>query len=111
MWGWVAFVGFAGSFGVAVVADKAGASLDTIGGIMLVGLTTSVVGLIARAWNGHVRSEATRDAFQAYNDGLARRLGVCVSGLAIVPCETPVDAEPMPGAVIEDPVLRSLRQK
>ena len=90
MWGWVAFAGAAGGIGGAIAIGEAGASDRVIFGTFLLGVTTFLVGGVGRGWNTYLRSQATRKAFETYNDGVARRLGLCVIGLAIVPCEAPM---------------------
>lgn len=109
IWKRIGWSGFVGGIALIVVGAKldsptvAQVGLGTALGIPLV----SIGGTSINEWR---ISRDTAEVFGHYDQGLAERFGVCVSGLAMVACElnTPGTAPPPPEP---DPVLRSLRQK
>jgi hypothetical protein len=75
---------------------------------LLIGAGGVLVGGIGAVYHYRQVVKYWSETNESYNDGLAQRLKVCVSGLAIVACESvpmPVPASASPGVAQADPAL------
>lgn len=110
-WRRVALYALAGTVGVVAI----GLALDhprVVAVGALVGVPTMVIAGLGAGLNNREAARSTFDVYDGYARSLAQRLGVCVAGLGVVPCEQsggPPGAQPAPQ--VDDETLRSLRPR
>lgn len=96
---------------VTILVEVGLANLDmnatVLGGAALLGVGTFLVSILGSAWNRRTAVYAHLDALETFDESLAQRLNVCVSGLGVVPCENAQPAT-LPA---DDPAIGGLRQR
>lgn len=111
MWRRIALASVLGGLVVAVIAERMDRH-DVAVGATAVGIGVGVIGLVGSMKNYLEAKSETDSVFDNYNQGLAQRLGVCVAGYQLVPCEGyAAGAQPPSQTLPIDPAVGSLRQK